>query len=169
MLNGYKMALGNLWKRKSNDKVEFRCIKTIRGQKNIDRAIKKGNYLIHRKVEPFSEVIGKYAIVKNKKTGKEYKITDFRDEKGYSDQYEVITDWTYLHHEHNKPKVAAYVIPNDIRDGEIVIVKDLIENFIGYQHNQGIAIRLNSCRAIWKNGDLEIQYDPDIDCISAVG
>jgi hypothetical protein len=114
-------------------------------------------------------VIGKYSIVKNKKTGKEFKITDFRDDKGYSDQFEVIKDWTYQYHDYNFPKEAAYVIPNDIKDGEIVIVDDLIENLIGYQHNQGNDTRLKSCKAIWKSGDLQIQYNPEIDCVRAVG
>jgi len=76
------MAFWNFWKRKTNGNEQLRRIKTIRGQRNIDSAIKKGNYLIHRKVEPFSAVIGKYCIVKNKKTGKEFKITDFRDDMG---------------------------------------------------------------------------------------
>lgn len=163
------MEFWNFWKRKTAGDEKLRRIKTLRGQKSIDIAIKKGNYLIHRQVEPFSVVTGKYSIVKNKNTGKEFKITDFRDDKGYSDQFETIQDWTYQYHDYNFPKEAAYVIPNDIKDGEIVIVDDLIENFIGYQHNQGNDSRLKSCKAIWKSGDLQIMYNPEIDCVKAVG
>ena len=66
------MAFWNFWKRKTNGNEQLRRIKTIRGQRNIDSAIKKGNYLIDRKVEPFSVVTGKYSIVKKKTTGKEF-------------------------------------------------------------------------------------------------
>ena len=163
------MAFWNFWKRKTAGDEKLRRIKTLRGQKSIEIAIKKGNCLIQRKAEPFSVVTGKYCIVKNKTTGMEFKIYDFRDEKGYSDKFETIKDWTYQYHDYNFPKEAAYVIPNDIKDGEIVIVEDLIENFIGYQHNQGNDSRLKSCKAIWKSGDLQIMYNPEIDCVRAVG
>ena len=65
--------------------------------------------------------------------------------------------------------MAAYVIPEVIKNGEIVLVEDLIENFLSYHHNQGGSKRLKSCNAIWKNNDFEIQYNPDVECIKVVG
>jgi hypothetical protein len=163
------MAFWSFWKSKNKEDDKLRKIKTLRGQKNIDIAIANGNNLILRKVEPFSTVKGKYCIVKNKRTGKESKIYDFRDERGYSEEFEIIKDWTYQYHNYDFPQEAAYLIPNDIKDGEIVIIEDLIENFLGYHYNQGGSERLKSCKAIWKNYDLQIQYNPDIDCIRVVG
>ncbi len=163
------MAFWNFWKSINKRQENLRKIKTIRGQKSIDNAIANGTKLIIRKVEPFSAVKGKYCIVRNKKSGKESKIFDFRDDRGYSDDYEIVQDWTYQYHNYDFPQDAAYIIPNDIKEGEIVMVDDLIENFLGYHYNQGGSERLKSCKAIWKNNDLQIQYNPDVDCIRAVG
>lgn len=163
------MAFWNFWKMKLKGDKKLRKIKTIRGQKSIDIAIANGTNLIIRKVEPFSTIKGKYSVVKNKFTGKESKIYDFRDERGYSEDFEIIKAWTYEYNNYDFPKEAAYVIPQDIKDGEVVIVDDLIENFLGYQYKQGGGERLKSCRAIWKNNDLQIQYNPDIDCIKVIG
>ncbi|NDA64862.1 MAG: hypothetical protein EBX50_22975 [Chitinophagia bacterium] len=163
------MAFWNFWKSKNREISNLRIIKTIRGQKKIDKAITQGINLIIKNVEPFSTVVGKYCIVKNKKSGMKFKIYDFRDERGYSEDYEVVQDWTYEYKKHEFPNVAAYVIPEGIKNEEIVLVEDLIENFLSYQHNQGGSKRLKSCKAIWKNNDFEIQYNPDVDCINVVG
>jgi hypothetical protein len=40
------------------------------------------------------------------------------------------------------------LIPKDIKIGERVFVKDLIENFVGQTWNQGNAWRLKSCEVI---------------------
>ena len=45
----------------------------------------------------------------------------------------------------------------------------MIENLIGFTHNQGKSSRLNSCKAQWVNDDLKILYDPEINVIRAVG
>lgn len=163
------MAFWNFWKSITKAEQSIRKIKTIRGQKGIDNAIANGTKLIIRNVETFSAVKGKYCIVRNKKSGKESKIFDFRDDRGYSDDYEIVKDWTYQYHNYDFPQEAAYIIPDDIKDGEIVMVDDLIENFLGYHYNQGGSERLKSCKAIWKNNDLQIQYNPDKDCIRAIG
>lgn len=163
------MAFWDFWRNKNKGDEKIRKIKTIRGQKGIDHAIANGTKLIIRNVKPFSAVKGKYCIVKNKKSGKEFKIYDFRDEKGYSDDYEIIKDWTYEYNNYDFPKEAAYIIPNDIKEGEIVMVDDLIENFLCHHYNQGGSERLKSCKAVWKNNDLQIQYNPDIYHMRAVG
>jgi hypothetical protein len=163
------MAFWNFWKSKKSGIDNLRKIKTLRGQRSIDNAIANGTNLIIKNVEPFSTVQGKYCIMKNKKTGKEFKIHDFRDERGYSEDYEVVQDWTYEYKKHEFPNVAAYVIPEGIKNEEIVLLEDLIENFLSYQHNQGASKRLKSCKAIWKNNDFEIQYNPNVDCIKVVG
>ena len=54
---------------------------------------------------------------------------------------------------------------NDVSDNLV----DLIEIFLSYYYNQGGSERLKSCKAIWKNNDLEILYNPNIDCINVVG
>jgi hypothetical protein len=49
------------------------------------------------------------------------------------------------------------------------MVDDLIENFLCHHYNQGGSERLKSCKAVWKNNDLQIQYTPDIYRMRAVG
>ena len=40
----------------------LRKIKTIRGQKSIDKAMLNGFNLLHKKVEPFTVTTGKYCL-----------------------------------------------------------------------------------------------------------
>jgi hypothetical protein len=163
------MSFWNFWKSKKSGIDNLRKIKTLRGQSSIDNAIANGTNLIIKNAESFSTVEGKYCVVKNKKTGKKFKIYDFRDERGYSEDFEIVQDWAYEYKKHQYPNEAAYVIPKDLEDGEIVFVEDLIENFLSCQYNQGGSDRLKGCKAIWKNNDFEIQYNPDVDCIKVVG
>jgi hypothetical protein len=163
------MTLLNFWKKIINKQKTLRKIITIRGEDNIQKAISKGTNLIIRKAEPFTTIDGKICILRNKLTGQTTEIYDFRDERAYSDEYEIVKDWTYQYRQHEFPEEAAYVIPKDIKEGEIVFVSDLIENFLSFQHNQGRSERLQSCKAIWKNNDLEILYFPEVDRIRAVG
>ena len=162
------MELFNFWRKKSQNG-EMRIIKTIRGKKEIQKSKKQNIKLIIRNVEPFQTVSGKYCIVKNKITGKTHKLRDYRDSRGWDDDHDKITDWTYEYKNHVYPNEAAYVIPDDIQEAEIVFIKDLIENLIGFTHNQGKSSRLNSCKAQWVNDDLKILYDPEINVIRAVG
>lgn len=147
----------------------LRKIKTIRGQKSIDKARLKGFNLLHKKVEPFTVTTGKYCLLKNKLFGTKHKIVDFRDSKYYSDKYEIIKDWTYLYHEYKFPPKAAYLIPDDIQEGETVEIEDLIENFLEYTYNQGGSGRLKSARAVWEDNDLKILFNPAKDVIHVVG
>ena len=166
------MAFWNFWKSK---KIEIdstsviRIIETARGIDAIEKAIKENKHLLYRKVEPFRVCTGKYCKLRNKLTGISFKIYDFRDSRGWSDKYSIIKDWTYLYYNYDFPYKAAYIIPSDIKEGEIVFVKDLIENYIGYSHNQGTDNRLSGYQAIWKNNDLEILFNPEIHSIRAVG
>ena len=166
------MAFWIFWKKKKIEIVEksdIRIIETARGIDAIQNAIKENKHLLYRKVEPFRVCTGKYCKLRNKLTGISFKIYDFRDSRGWSDKYSIIKDWTYLYYNYDFPDKAAYIIPSDIKEGEIVFVKDLIENYIGYSHNQGTDNRLSGYQAIWKNNDLEILFNPEINTERAVG
>ncbi len=163
------MPFWNFWKCGAEKSGRLRRIKTLRGRKSIDKAIASGAKLIFRHVEPFSALKGKYCILKNKQSGRQFEIYDFRDERAYSDEFEIVKDWTYQYEKYDFPKEAAYVIPVDIQEGEIVFVDDLIENFLGYHYNQGGSARLKRGKAVWKNNDLQMLYNPDIDCVRVVG
>ena len=166
------MAFWNFWKKKKIEIVEksdIRIIETVRGIDAIENAKKENKHLLYRKVEPFSVCTGKYCKLRNNLTRIPFKVYDFRDSRTWSDKYSIITDWTYSYYNYDFPEEAAYVIPNDIQEDEIVFVKDLIENYIGYFYNQGVQRRLIGFEAKWKNNDLEILYVYEKHCYRVVG
>ena len=166
------MAFWNFWKSKKIDiesTSNIRIIETVRGIDAIENAKKVNKHLLYRKVEQFSVCTGKYCKLRNKLTGTTIKVYDFRDNRTWSDNYSIITDWTYSYYNYDFPDEAAYIIPNDIKEDEIVFVKDLIENYIGYSHNQGVQSRLKGFNAKWKNNNLKILYNPEFNSVRAVG
>jgi hypothetical protein len=147
----------------------LRVIQTIRGKEAIEKALKANIHLIYRTVVPHRDHLGKTCIVKNLKTGINESIHDFRDFRYRSKEYVVVKDWTYEHYDYNLPEFAAYIIPKDINDNEIVFVEDLIENFLSFRGGQGENKRLVGCKAIWRKNNLEILYDRNRDCREIIG
>ena len=147
----------------------IRIIETIRGERAIKKAIAKNHFLIYREVKPHEICTGKYKIVRHKFFRIKFKLYDYRDRRSRSESYTLVKDWTYTYYTYNFPKVAAYLIPKDIQENEIVFVKDLIENYIGFTYNQGGSDRLRGCKAIWENNDLKILYDPRVNILRAMG
>lgn len=50
-----------------------------------------------------------------------------------------------------------------------MFVKDLIEDYIGFEWNQGNTQRLRSAEAKWDGTDLIIQYDPKRSVTRVIG
>jgi hypothetical protein len=150
---------------------ELRVIKTARDEKSINEAIKNGLKPIIKKVEPSDKIRTKYSVIKNKKNGEIRTIGDYRGDILIDnlDEYETIIDWTFYYPYHFKLPFAAYLIPEDLKIGEVVFIEDLIEDFIGSAWNQGDTYRLESAEAIWDGTDLEILYDPKINCNYYIG
>jgi hypothetical protein len=150
---------------------ELRVIKTARDEKSINEAIKNGLKPIFKKVEPSDKIRTKYSVIKNKKNGEIRTIGDYRGDVLIDnlDEYETIIDWTFYYPYHFKLPFAAYLIPEDLKIGEVVFIEDLIEDFIGSAWNQGDTYRLESAEAIWNGTDLEILYDPKINCNYYIG
>ena len=139
----------------------LRVIKTARDKDRINEAAKNGFKPLIKKVEPSDKIRSKYSIVQNTKTGEIEFVGDYRwDSHPDNGEFETVIDWTFYYPHNFKSPFAAYLIPKDIKTGEIVFIEDLIEDFIGASWNQGDAYRLKSCEAIWNGTDLEIQYDP---------
>jgi hypothetical protein len=140
---------------------KLRVIRTARSLFKINFAIKFGYYPLVKAVEPSDNIKSKFAILQHKKTGNIQVISDYRSEMTNSDseEYEIVINWTYYYPYHFKLPFAAYLIPKNIKVGELVFVKDLIEDYIGFEWNQGNSLRLQSAEAIWDGTDLIIQYD----------
>lgn len=162
------MSIWNLFRKKNKTVNGLRVITTLRGKRQINFALKKGEQIIYRNVEPFCEKRGKYRILINKRTALITIITDIRNAKDRNPNYYPLTSWRQLKRNRSWAKKAAYLIPKDIREGEVVYISDLIENYnssIGPQGNY----RLNSCEAIWQDNDLTICFDPKKDTMRVFG
>lgn len=158
------------WNRNKNEE-GLRVIKTARDKDSINEAVKSGLRPLIKKVEPSDKIRSKYAVVRNRETGEIKVIGDFRFHyrMNANDEYETIIDWTdYYPHNFTSP-FAAYLIPQDIKKGERVLLEDLIEDYVGASWNQGDTYRLESCETIWNGKDLEIQYDPKVNRSDFVG
>ena len=149
------------WDRNKNSQ-GLRVIKTARDEYKINKAVKNGFRPLVKKVEPSDKIRSKYSVIQNKKTGEVEIVGDYRS--GFyshdNNDFETVIDWTFYYPYSFKSPFAAYLIPKDIKIGEIVFIEDLIEDYIGASWNQGDTYRLESCEGIWNGTDLEIQYDP---------
>jgi hypothetical protein len=140
--------------------MELRVIKTAREEESINSAVDAGYTPLIKRLQKSKEICSKYAIIKNKKTGKIKQVRDFRFGRYIdSNQYEMVLDFEY-YYPHNFPSpFAAYLIPPDLEVGEAVWLEDLIEDYVSSVWNQGDVNRLESCEAIWNGKDFEILFE----------
>ena len=138
---------------------ELRVILTARSEDAINKAAKAGFRPLVRPVKPSKKIHSKFCVWQNLITGEVEMVGDFRG--GHFDEdWKQVINWTdYYPHSFPEP-YAAYLIPADIQPGELVVVEDLIEDFIGMSWNQGDTYRLDSCEAVWDGTDLKIKYQP---------
>ncbi len=144
------------WRRSKNEN-GLRIIGTARSKSAINRADRNGFTPIIKKVEPSPKINSKFSIIRNKVTGEIDVISDFRH--NVNSDFETVLDWTFYYPHYFKSPFAAYLIPNDIKIGERVFIKDLIEDIVGDSWNQGDTYRLTSSEAIWDGNELLIEYN----------
>lgn len=134
---------------------ELRVIRTARTKDEINKAARDGYFPLIKKVSPSPEIRSKFAVYQNPESGEIAVVGDYRA-RGGGDE---VIGFTY-YYPHNFPSpFAAYLIPPDLKIGEIVILEDLIEDLVGDFWNQGDVYRLKSCEAMWDGKDFIIQYD----------
>jgi hypothetical protein len=137
----------------------MRIIKTARSLDEINQGISDGFIPLIRKVEPSDKIRVKYALYQNLITDEFKEINDYRSEFSLDDNYMEVISWdSYYPYKFESP-YAAYLIFKDIKEGEKVIVEDVIEDIVGSIWNQGDSFRLQSCEAIWNGEDLELIYE----------
>lgn len=157
---------------KSKTSGELRVIKTARSLEDINVAIEDGFHTVVKKVEPnLAKIKSKYAVVKNKSTGKIEVLGDMRSagSKLMNKEYELVIDWTDYYPYSFESPFAAYMVPKDIEIGEHVILEDLIEDFVGSEWNGRHFYRLDSCEAVWNGKDFDILYDEGKDISIIMG
>lgn len=150
-------------------KNNLRVIHTGRDIESINKAAKNGYWPLIKKIEPSDAIQSKYAVLQHKRTGRIYEISDFRSSHYDVNHYELVIDFTFYYPYQFLLPYAAYLIPNDLKKGERIFLKDLIEDYIGATWNQGDTYRLESCEAIWNGKDFEIQYNPTLNRQDFIG
>lgn len=144
-------------------------IETARDQKAINEAASNGFWPLIKRVQPSKIIHSKFSVFQSRSTGKIEVTGDFRAGFNTGGDMEMVIGWSsYYPHTFPSP-YAAYLIPRNLKTGEKVWIKDLIEDFIGGTWNQGSVFRLESAEAIWNGKDLKIQYDPNKDISTIIG
>lgn len=147
-------------KNKDKNTKGYRVIRTARDLESINEAARDGFRPLVKKVEPSENIKSKYTIFQNKNTFEIEMIVDsrvsFRYEK--DENYLKVIDKTFYYPYNFDSPFAAYLIPKDLKINEFVFLEDLIEDYIGFKWNQGVARRLKSCEARWNGKDFEILY-----------
>ncbi len=141
----------------------LRIIETARNKDSINEAAKNGFRLIIKKVEPSSQIRSKYSVLQNRQTGEIKVFNKFQDRLDFDAflDYKTIIDWTFYYPYNFESPYAAYLIPPDIKKGQIVMVEDVIEDIVEYISAEGIGHRLQKCEAIWNGKDLILQLEKD--------
>jgi hypothetical protein len=146
-----------------------RVIKTARDLESINAGVREGFHPIVRKVEPSPEIRNHFRLICDGETGEIIQQFDIREEYRGNAWSEVVLNWT-TYYPYNFPSpFAAYLIPSDLKLGQVVWLEDLIEDYVGFRGAQGEAYRLESCEAIWLGAELEIQYDLSLNRQYVVG
>jgi hypothetical protein len=142
-------------------KNKFRVIKTARTIDAIKKAINKGLRPLIKKINPSEKIRVNYCVFQNLKTGEIIHVNDFREAMSYENsRFEKVINWSkYYPYKYDLP-YAAYLIPADLKPDELVLLEDLIEDYLGENTNQGNYYRLQSAEAIWNGKDFEIKYNP---------
>lgn len=149
-------------------KIPLRVIKTARTKEAINKAARAGFRPLLRPVKPSKKIHSKFCVWQNQVSGEIDVVSDFRLHH-IDETWKLVIDWTdYYPHSFPEP-FAAYLIPPDIQKGERVLLKDLIEDFIGMTWNQGDNYRLESCEAVWNGCDLKIDYKPAKNQLMVIG
>lgn len=143
---------------KNNTSEGLRVIQTGRDQKSINEAARSGFRPLIKKLEPSNQIRSKFAVIQNKETGEIDVIGDYRA-LTFHDSNDVVIPFTPYYPYNFPSPYAAYLLPPDLKVGEVVMLEDLIEDFVGARWNQGDTYRLDSCKAVWNGDDFEILYE----------
>jgi hypothetical protein len=75
---------------------------------------------------------------------------------------DTVIGWTYYYPYHFESPFAAYLIPNDLKVGDVVMLEDLIEDVVDKSWNQGDTYRLESCEAVWDGKEFILRHNPGV-------
>jgi len=135
-----------------------RVIKTARTETEINRAVALGYKTIIKEVIPSDEIRVMYALERNLETGEVKILQDSWEIYAHHENTERVIDKVYYYPYQFPSPFAAYLIPPDIKVGEMVILEDLIEDIVGVRHKMH-TYRLASAEAMWNGERFVISHD----------
>jgi hypothetical protein len=150
-----------------NNPNELRVIKTARTVEAINAATKEGFRPLVKPVEPSPKIHNWVSVYQHRETGEVEVCGDCRWSPG--GDYDQVLPFRFYYPYSFPAPFAAYLLPPDLKVGERVWLEDLIEDIVAVFGNQGWCPRLESCEAIWNDGDFIIQFDPKKDAPTLIG
>lgn len=146
--------------RHKNKNPKLRVIRTARTEEDINAAARAGFFPLVKQVSSKSEVRSIFAVYQDPQSGEITVVRNLRHVRGLKPEEQVIGFTSYYPHHFPNP-FAAYLIPADLAEGEVVILEDLIEDLVGARTNQGMVYRLEWSEATWdgKNFIIDVPVD----------
>ena len=148
----------NIQQKEREYKKSKRVIKTARTETEINRAVALGYKTIIKEVIPSDKIKVMYALERNLETGEVKVLQDSWEIYAYHENAEKVIDKVYYYPYQFPSPFAAYLVPPDIKIGEMVILEDLIEDIIGAHHKMH-TYRLASAEAMWNGERFVISHD----------
>lgn len=143
-------------------------IETGRCIGGINAATKNKFNASFRRLIPSADLYERYGVFQNKATGEiavasDYKTYERHGEIRYDTElWDLVLPFDKYYPHHFPNPFAAYLIPPNLKTGQRVVIKDLIEDFYGGEFWER-KIRLKTLEAIWDGNDLNIDYVPGRD------
>jgi hypothetical protein len=144
-----------------------RVIRTARTLETINQAARHGFRPLVKPVDPNPDVHFMMAVFQNSETGEIELSGDVRFSPK-ARQVEVIDYMIYYPYAFPNP-FAAYLIPPDLKRGEIVWLEDVIEDIVAIWGNQGYQPRLEAAPARWTGADFVILFHAERDAPRWIG
>lgn len=135
-----------------------RVIKTARTETEINDSIALGFTPLIKEVIPSNEIGVMYSLERNIKTGEVSVLQDSWEIYTHREDTERVIDKVYYYPYQFPSPFAAYLVPQDIVVGEMVILEDLIEDIVGARHKMH-TYRLASAEAMWNGERFVISHD----------
>lgn len=142
-----------------NNPNNLRVIKTARTEESINAAAREGFRPLLKAVEPSKEIHHLVAVYQNRITG-EIELSSDQRWEWQGEGYELVLPFRLYYPYQFPTSFAAYLVPPDLEEGEVVWLEDIIEDIIAVFGSQGYHPRLEAYEAIWTNGNFKVLFDP---------
>lgn len=136
-------------------------IRTARSIQAMQDASRRGYSLVIKQASAPGKFGDKYRVLRHKETGEIWFSGDYRSEfpdAMSAKDWQVVADW-FFHQPETPFPLAAYMLPPDVEDYDMVYLEDVIEEVSAEHSNQGNSQRLISSTALWTGRDFILEQD----------